>query len=108
MKCINWLWTDDVTGRHSDTALRAWLTFGPFLGTICILLFAILTRERIDPSWLQAVSTVLQYTGPAAGGGAIAYGVQRYINTRSVYQQSGQEDVPVPNETEAANGVIQK
>lgn len=37
MRFINWIWTDDKTGKFSDTTFRTWILF--FLFVSCVIYF---------------------------------------------------------------------
>lgn len=55
MKFINWLWTDDKTGKFSDTTLRTWLLFFLFFA---LTIYFVFMDTQILPEELSLMNII--------------------------------------------------
>lgn len=68
LKYINWLWTDDKTGKHSDTTLRTWIVFliaAVYVIALCVQ--AILAPYMLVPLQFELIQWSLAFYGVASG-----------------------------------------
>ncbi len=84
---LRWLWTDDKTGKHSDTTLRMNLLFFALFSIVISGVIRLLTSNESISTWMPLALDFLNYLGPIAGGGAIAFGYKRWSEMRNSTQR---------------------
>lgn len=87
MKYIKWLWTDDKTGKFSNTTFRTWLTF--LLLFACFIFWVFIDSDGISPREEILVEVMVWF---CLGQGGL-YGFKRFSERkmpRSFLQEDSQ------------------
>lgn len=82
LQWLKWFWTDDKTGKHSDTTLRTNVLYLIFYVVLVTCVVKTLFSDAPLDVYIQSVIDLLTYLSIAAGGQGLLYLGKRWTETK--------------------------